>query len=80
MELAFAALQPLCGPMLDRLDQRLPGPQRDVLGVAFGLSAGDAPDRFLVGLAALSLLSEVAGSGGTPMSPSAALHNRRICV
>jgi tetratricopeptide (TPR) repeat protein len=59
MELAFAALQQLCGPMLDRLD-RLPGPQRDALGVAFGRSAGDVPDRFLVGLAALSLLSEVA--------------------
>ena len=59
MELAFAALQQLCGPMLDRLD-RLPGPQRDALGVAFGLKAGGVPDRFLVGLAALSLLSEVA--------------------
>jgi DNA-binding CsgD family transcriptional regulator len=59
MELAFAALHQLCAPMLDRLD-RLPGPQGGALGVAFGLSAGDAPDRFLVGLAALSLLSEVA--------------------
>jgi DNA-binding CsgD family transcriptional regulator len=59
MELAFAALQQLCAPMLDRLD-RLPAPQRDALGVAFGLCAGDAPDRFLVGLAVLSLLAEVA--------------------
>ncbi len=59
MELAFAALQQLCAPMLDRLD-RLPAPQRDALGVAFGLRAGDAPDRFLVGLAVLSLFSEVA--------------------
>jgi DNA-binding CsgD family transcriptional regulator len=59
MELAFAALQQLCAPMLDRLDQ-LPGPQQDALGVAFGLRAGDAPDRFLVGLAVLSLLAEVA--------------------
>ena len=59
MELAFAALQQLCAPMLDRLD-RLPGPQRDALGVAFGLRAGNAPDRFLVGLAVLSLLAEVA--------------------
>jgi DNA-binding CsgD family transcriptional regulator len=59
MELAFAALQQLCAPMLDRLD-RLPGPQLDALGVAFGLRAGNAPDRFLVGLAVLSLLSEVA--------------------
>ncbi|HWD75763.1 MAG TPA: ATP-binding protein, partial [Solirubrobacteraceae bacterium] len=60
MELAYAALHQLCAPMLDRL-VRLPGPQRDALGVAFGLRAGTAPDRFLVGLAVLSLLSEVAG-------------------
>jgi DNA-binding CsgD family transcriptional regulator len=59
MELAFAGLHQLCAPMLDRLE-RLPGPQRDALGTAFGLSAGTAPDRFLVGLAVLSLLSEVA--------------------
>src|SRR5580692_9689783 len=60
MELAYAALQQLCAPMLDKLGG-LPDPQRNALGVAFGLSAGAAPDRFLVGLAALSLLSEVAG-------------------
>jgi hypothetical protein len=59
MELPFAALQQLCGRMLGRLD-RLPGPQREALGVAFGLQAGSAPDRFLVGLAVLGLLSEVA--------------------
>jgi DNA-binding CsgD family transcriptional regulator len=59
MELAFAALQQLCAPMLDKLES-LPDPQRDALGVAFGLKAGAAPDRFLVGLAALSLLSEAA--------------------
>ena len=59
MELAFAALQQLCAPMLDQLDG-LPDPQRDALGVAFGLHTGAAPDRFLVGLAALSLLSEAA--------------------
>jgi DNA-binding CsgD family transcriptional regulator len=59
MELAFAALHQLCAPMLDRLE-RLPGPQCDALGVAFGLRAGEAPDRFLVGLAVLSLLAEVA--------------------
>jgi DNA-binding CsgD family transcriptional regulator len=58
MELAFAGLHQLCAPMLDRLE-RLPGPQRDALGSAFGLAAGDAPDRFLVGLAVLSLLAEV---------------------
>ena len=59
MELAFAGLQQLCAPMLDRLEQ-LPGPQRDALGTAFGLRTGAPPDRFLVGLAVLSLLAEVA--------------------
>ena len=60
MELAFAGLHQLLAPMLDRLEQ-LPVPQRDALRTAFGLSAGPAPDRFLVALAVLSLLSEVAG-------------------
>jgi hypothetical protein len=59
MELPFAALHQLCGRMLSRLD-RLPGPQRDALGVAFGLQSGGAPDRFLVGCAVLNLMSEVA--------------------
>src|SRR6266568_2266293 len=59
MELAYAALQQLCAPMLDGLD-RLPEPQREALGVVFGLRAGEAPDRFLVGLAALSLLADAA--------------------
>src|SRR3954447_19684071 len=62
MELPFAALHQLSAPMLHRLD-RLPGPQRDALGTAFGLSAGPAPDRFLVGLAVLGLLAEVAEEG-----------------
>ena len=60
MELAFAVLHQLCAPMLDRLE-RLPPPQRDALRTAFGLSAGPAPDRFLIGLAALGLLSDMAG-------------------
>jgi DNA-binding CsgD family transcriptional regulator/tetratricopeptide (TPR) repeat protein len=60
MELTYAGLHRLCGPeMLHRLD-RLPGPQGDALGSAFGLTAGAAPDRFLVGLAVLSLLADVA--------------------
>jgi DNA-binding CsgD family transcriptional regulator len=59
MELAFAALHQLVAPLLGQLD-RLPGPQRDALGVAFGLRAGGTPDRFLVGLATLSLLADVA--------------------
>src|SRR5260221_12647912 len=64
MELPFAALHQLCGRMLDRLD-RLPGPQRDALEVAFGLRSGGAPDRFLVGLAVLGLLSE--GAADRPL-------------
>jgi DNA-binding CsgD family transcriptional regulator/tetratricopeptide (TPR) repeat protein len=59
MELAFAGLHALCAPMLGRL-ARLPGPQRDALNIAFGLSAGPPPDRFFVGLAVLSLLADAA--------------------
>ena len=59
MELAFASVHQLCAPLLGRLEH-LPDPQRDALEVAFGLRAGAAPDRFLVGLAVLTLLSEVA--------------------
>ena len=59
MELAFAGLHQLCAPMLDHLEA-IPVPQRDALRTAFGLSAGPVPDRFLVALAALSLLSEIA--------------------
>ena len=59
MELAFAGVHQLCAPLLDRLE-RLPAPQRDALGIAFGLRGGGAPDRFLVGLAVLTLLSEAA--------------------
>ncbi len=59
LELAFAGLQVLCAPFADRME-RLPGPQRDALGIAFGRQAGEAPDRFLVGLAMLSLLSDAA--------------------
>ncbi|GAA3080539.1 LuxR family transcriptional regulator [Pseudonocardia yunnanensis] len=58
-DLPFAGLQQLCTPMVDRLDG-LPGPQQDALRVAFGLRDGGAPDRFLVGLAVLTLLSEAA--------------------
>jgi DNA-binding CsgD family transcriptional regulator len=59
MELAFAGLHQLCAPMLGRAE-RLPLPQQDALRTAFGLVAGGPPDRFIVGLAALNLLSEVA--------------------
>jgi predicted ATP-dependent serine protease len=57
MELAFAGLHQLCAPLLDGVE-RLPSPQRDALEVALGQRAGGAPDRFLVGLAVLTLLSE----------------------
>jgi DNA-binding CsgD family transcriptional regulator len=59
IELAYAGLQQLCAPLLANLD-RLPGPQRNALGIAFGLRDGAAPDRFLVGLAVLSLLADIA--------------------
>ena len=59
MELAFAGLHQVCAPFLNLLD-RLPSPQADALRTAFGLHAGPPPDPFLVGLATLSLLSDVA--------------------
>ena len=59
MELPFAGLHLLCVSMLGRLGT-LPEPQRVALGVAFGLEPGEAPDRFLVALAVLSLLSDIA--------------------
>lgn len=59
MQLAFAGLHQLCAPMLHRLEV-LPPPQRGALRTAFGLTAGPAPDRLLLGLAVLSLLSHVA--------------------
>jgi DNA-binding CsgD family transcriptional regulator len=60
MELAFAGLHQLCAPLLGHAPS-LPVPQREALQTAFGLSAGLPPDRFLVGLAVLGLLSEAAG-------------------
>ena len=60
MELAFAGLHQLCAPLFDHFD-RLPRPQHDALRTTFGVDAGAPPDRFLVGLAVLSLLAEVAG-------------------
>jgi DNA-binding CsgD family transcriptional regulator/tetratricopeptide (TPR) repeat protein len=59
MELAYAGLHQLCAPMLDHLG-RLPAPQCDALATVFGRSPGPAPDRFLVGLATLTLFAEVA--------------------
>jgi len=59
LEMPFAALQQLCGPMLEKVDV-LPAPQRQALAVAFGLTTGSPPDRFVVGLAVLGLLAEVA--------------------
>src|SRR5262245_13043153 len=56
MELPFAGIHQLCVPLLDHLDA-LPQPQQDALNVALGLASGDIPNRFLVGLAVLGLLS-----------------------
>src|SRR3954471_4084385 len=60
MELSYAGLHQLCAPLLSHLDD-LPGPQQNALRAAFGMRAGDAPDRFLVGLATLSLLAGAVG-------------------
>jgi hypothetical protein len=60
MELAFAGVHQLCAPLLDHLEV-LPEPQCDALRTAFGISAGPPPDKFLIGLAVLGLLSEAAG-------------------
>jgi hypothetical protein len=59
MELPFAALHQVCAPVLDDLE-RLPVPQREALRIAFGMTVGPAPDRFLVGLAVLGLLADIA--------------------
>ncbi|MBW8699132.1 hypothetical protein MBT84_05985 [Streptomyces sp. MBT84] len=56
MELSYAGLHQLCAPLRSRLDD-LPEPQRNALRTAFGMQIGDAPDRFLVSLATLSLLA-----------------------
>jgi hypothetical protein len=58
-ELAYASLHQLCGPILNRIEA-LPAPQRKALEIVFGLRSAAAPNRFLVGLGVLSLLSEVA--------------------
>jgi DNA-binding CsgD family transcriptional regulator len=59
MELPFAGLHQLLAPMLDGVE-RLPAPQRDAVGTAFGMTPGPAPDRFLLGLAVLGLLADAA--------------------
>jgi DNA-binding CsgD family transcriptional regulator len=64
MELPFAGIHQICAPLLDRIEI-LPQPQQDALGVALGLASGDVPNRFLVGLAVLGLLS--AGAEHQPL-------------
>ncbi|MBO0876081.1 MAG: ATP-binding protein, partial [Pseudonocardia sp.] len=58
-ELAFAGVHQLCSPLLTRLE-RLPGPRKDALRIVFGQVEGAAPDRFVVGLAVLTLICEAA--------------------
>ena len=62
MAIPFAAVHQLCASMLDRLDA-LPEPQRNAARTAFGLTAGSSPDRLLIGLAVLNLLSAVSDDG-----------------
>ena len=64
MELPFAGIHQLCTPLLEHLDA-LPQPQQDALNVALGLASGDVPNRFLVSLAVLGLLS--AGAEERPL-------------
>jgi DNA-binding CsgD family transcriptional regulator len=64
MELAFATLHQLSGPLIERIDS-LPGPQRDALAITFGLREGTVPDRLFVALAVLTLLSE--GAEASPL-------------
>lgn len=59
MEIPWAAAHQLCSPMIDHLDG-LPPPQRDAISNAFGLSAVQPADAFLVGLGVLGLLSQAA--------------------
>src|SRR5215475_14440568 len=61
MGMGFAGLHQLLVPFLGGLEH-LPGPQRQALESAFGLVAGPPPDRFLVGLAALTLLTDAAAA------------------
>jgi DNA-binding CsgD family transcriptional regulator len=60
--LAFSGLHQVCAPLLKHLE-KLPGPQHDALATVFGLRSGPAPDRFLVGLAVLTLIAEAAEEG-----------------
>ena len=60
MELAFAVLHQLCAPHAEPPGAALPAPQSNALTTAFGLGAGTAPDRFIVSLAVLGLLSVTA--------------------
>src|SRR4051812_13456880 len=59
MEFAYSGLHQICAPILDQLEG-LPPPQRDALATVFGRNTGPSPDRFLVALATLTLLAEVA--------------------
>ncbi len=75
-ELAFAALQQLCSSSVDLLE-RLPGPQQDALSVAFGLTVGTGAERFLVGLATLSLFSKMADDQPTTLATNSRPKNSR---
>ncbi|ADJ47394.1 LuxR family transcriptional regulator fused with ATPase domain [Amycolatopsis mediterranei S699] len=61
MELPDSGIQRLVAPLLGALGE-IPAPQRNALRVASGLAAGDAPDRFLVAVAVLTLLAVTAAS------------------
>src|SRR4029077_20110481 len=62
-ELTLAGLQQLLGASMPQRSEHLPGPQRDALRIAFGMQQGPTPDRFLVALAALGVLCDMAEKG-----------------
>jgi DNA-binding CsgD family transcriptional regulator len=61
MDMGFAGLHQLLIPFLGGFEG-LPAPQRQALGSAFGLVDGPPPDRFLVGMAALTVLTDAAAA------------------
>jgi Cdc6-like AAA superfamily ATPase len=79
VDLPYAALHQICRSMTEPVSA-LPQPQSDALRVAFGESVGDAPDRYVVGLATLNLMSEAAATQPLPcLRPRGPSRSLRRC-